>query len=70
MVKTYFEDDPELSLETDCPLPRHKVEQLGDMLTSILVYDPQDRPSAAQLLDHPFFADNPCEHDEVSGWTK
>jgi len=38
-------------------LSRHEADQLFDLVMSVFRWHPHDRPSAVQLLDHPWFGD-------------
>lgn len=44
--------------EKRCEIDANEEESVIDMLKQILRYDPEKRPSAEELLSHPWFADN------------
>lgn len=41
-----------------CEMDANEAESVVDMLKQILRYDTEKRPSAEELLSHPWFADN------------
>ena len=51
-LETCFHD------EKRCEIDANEEESVIDMLKQILRYEPEKRPSAEELLSHPWFADN------------
>ncbi|EJP69151.1 protein kinase domain-containing protein [Beauveria bassiana ARSEF 2860] len=58
----YYDDDWPLVLASLPKIPDHEAALLLDLLTSIFVYDPKKRPTAEELLEHPWFHLDGLEH--------
>ena len=61
-----------------CPLLRRFVDFFApfnpdplaaDVLQKILTFEPDERPTVEELLQHPYFANLHCEEDEPSGYS-
>ncbi|KAI4259249.1 MAG: hypothetical protein L6R42_004663 [Xanthoria sp. 1 TBL-2021] len=52
---TYFEDEKPVGFA------EAHIEMAGEMLQSIMQYQPTDRPRLSQILDHPWFEKNPFQ---------
>lgn len=59
MIRTWSEMDAEREMwKMEKPLPKissTETEQLTDLLSSVLLYNPQRRITAASLAKHPWF---------------
>ncbi|TQW10224.1 protein kinase [Cordyceps javanica] len=52
---SYYDDGWDKTLESLPKIPDHEATLLLDLLSSIFVYDPAMRPTAKELLEHPWF---------------
>ncbi|KAJ3473329.1 hypothetical protein NLG97_g10370 [Lecanicillium saksenae] len=50
-----YGDDWEEILEVLPKITEHEVDLLFDLLSKVFVYEPENRPTAAELLEHPWF---------------
>ena len=55
-VYLYGYDEEWESMREALPkIPPHEAALLYDLLSKIFVYDPTSRPTASEILDHPWF---------------